>query len=207
MNNFAQTASFRRDPFLWIHLSGIVALPLFLIVVWLGLAAEHYSWLNILIVALLGIIPVLWMQLFRPFNIFSILVVSLQPEQLTQQQRQILALFKSKQQKVFSLVAAGTMSLIFWQINSLSPLATSLNPLIASGQLINLGIASLAFLLSNLFLQVPISVLGILFHNSEQLAATEAVSLTQVSTEFTSFGIQVKQILPAALRQKNQKSA
>ena len=97
--------------------------------------------------------------------------------------------------------------LIFWQINSLSPLATSLNPLIASGQLIFLGIASLAFLLSNLFLQVPISVLGILFHNSEQLAATEAVSLTQVSTEFTSFGIQVKQILPAALRQKNQKSA
>ena len=199
-------SSFRSDPFLWIHLSGIVALPLFLIVVWLGLGFDRYSSIELLIVVIVGILPVLWMQLVRPFNIFSILVVSLKPEQLTTKQRQILALFQSKRQKILSLFAAAFIGLIFWQIYNHASLAISFNPLVASGKLVNLAIASLAFLFSNLFLQVPISVLGILFYNSEQLAATEPVSVAQVSGEFTSVGFQVNQILPTVLTEKNQES-
>ena len=199
-------SSFRSEPFLWIHLSGIVALPLFLLVVWLGLGFEDYSWLDLLLVAIIGIFPVLWMQLLRPFNIFSVLVVSLKPEQLTKKQRQILALFQSKRQKLLSIVAAAFMGLIVWQIYNHASLAISLNPLVSSGKWVNLAIASVAFLLSNLFLQVPMSVLGIFFYNSEQLTATEPVSVAQVSGEFTSVGFQVNQILPTVLTEKNQES-
>jgi hypothetical protein len=91
--------SFWTEPFLWIHLAGIAALPLALELVWLGLAVGDPIlpvWLELLLVAAVGIVPVLWMQLTRPFDIFSILVLAMKPEQLTQEQRRLLSLFKTK---------------------------------------------------------------------------------------------------------------
>ena len=100
--------SFWSEPFLWIHLAGLAALPLCLALCWLGLASGESllpGWLEICLVAIAGITPILWMQLARPFNIFSILVVALKPEQLTTQQRQILSLFKRPLNKVLALLA------------------------------------------------------------------------------------------------------
>ena len=68
--------SFGSEPFLWIHLSGVAALPIFLGLCLLGLAVSSPLlpvWLEMFLVAVAGIVPVLWMQRFRPFYIFSIL--------------------------------------------------------------------------------------------------------------------------------------
>jgi len=44
------------------------------------------AWLELFIVAAVGVVPVLWMQL-RPFYIFAILAIALKQEQLSSQQR------------------------------------------------------------------------------------------------------------------------
>src|SRR4028118_1567963 len=99
--------SFWTEPFLWIHLAGLAAVPLALEFVWLGLAVGDPIlpvWMELLLIAVVGIAPVLWMQLIRPFDIFSILVLALKPEQLTVEQRRILSLFKTKNNPVLNII-------------------------------------------------------------------------------------------------------
>ena len=94
----------RSEPFLWIHLGGIVMFPLFFLLTAVSLAVgESYSyWLEIPLLMAIAILPVLLMQLYRPFNIFSVLFLSLKPQSLTENQRRILALFQRKQQKLIN---------------------------------------------------------------------------------------------------------
>jgi hypothetical protein len=120
--------SFWTEPFLWIHLAGIAALPLALELVWLGLAVGDPIlpvWLELLLLAAVGILPVLWMQLTRPFDIFSLLVLAMKPEQLTQQQRRILSLFKTKANPLLTIAGAVFMLWVLWQIYRVAPVAAA----------------------------------------------------------------------------------
>ena len=90
--------SFWSDPYLWIHLAGVAALPIFLEVCFLGLAVGDPVLplgLELLLVAAVGIAPVVWMQWQRPFYIFSLMAIALKPEQLTVDRRKLLRLFKA----------------------------------------------------------------------------------------------------------------
>ncbi len=192
-------SSFRSEPFLWIHLAGIATLPLWLELVWLGLAIGvplPVDWLELLLVGAVGIVPVLGMQLIRPFDIFSILVVSLQPEQLTTEQRKILTLFKTNKQKLLSLGAAALMVFVLWQLYRLAPLAAGAAAIAPQWRILGLLLATSAFLASNLFLQVPVSVLGVLTNKEKQFAVTDPYPLEQIEQEFTIPGLKAKQILP-----------
>ncbi|MEQ8961008.1 MAG: low-complexity tail membrane protein, partial [Coleofasciculus sp. C2-GNP5-27] len=123
--------SFWSEPFLWIHLAGLAALPLTLEVVALGLATGEPLlpvWLELLIVAVIGIAPVLWMQLTRPFDIFSLLIVALKPDCLTESQRRLLSLFDRKTNPLLTIGAAGFMVWVLWQIYSIAPLAAGVVP-------------------------------------------------------------------------------
>jgi hypothetical protein len=192
--------SFRSEPFLWIHLAGIAALPLWLEVVWLGLAVGDpipvYS-IELIVIGIVGIIPIFWMQWNRPFDIFSLLLVALRPEQLTQQQRQILSLFKNKKQRWLSAIAAIVMALLLWQIDRIAPLAAIVTPLPPQWRILGLIIAALAFLASNLFIQVPLSVLGVLATKEQQFLAVEPYAIEKIEKDFTVAGIKVRKILPA----------
>lgn len=195
-------SSFRSEPFLWIHLAGIATLPLWLELVWLGLAVGvpwPVSWLELLVVAAVGIVPVLGMQLVRPFDIFSILVVSLKPEQLTTEQRQILTLFKTNKQKLLSLSAAALMVFVLWQLYRLAPLAAGAASIVPQWRILGLLLATSAFLASNLFLQVPVSVLGVLTNSKQQFAVTDPYPLEQIEKKFTIPGLEAKQILPVQI--------
>jgi hypothetical protein len=192
-------SSFRSEPFLWIHLAGIAILPLWLELVWLGLAIGvplPVSWLELLIVGALGIIPVLAMQFLRPFDIFSILIVSLQPEELTIEQRKILTLLKTNKQKLLSLMVAAGMMIVLWQIYRLAPLAAGAAAIAPQWRILGLLLATSAFLASNLFLQVPISVLGVLSNSQQKFADTVPYPLEQIEKGFTIPGLKAKQILP-----------
>ncbi|AFZ37189.1 hypothetical protein Sta7437_3693 [Stanieria cyanosphaera PCC 7437] len=191
-------SSFRSEPFLWIHLTGIVLVPLWLEIVWLGLSIGTpllWFWLELLLLAVVGILPILWMQLVRPFDIFSILLFSVKPEQLSSEQRQILAQFKTRSHRIVSIITAIMMILILWFLDSFAPLLIPINPWSQGWHLIGLIIAAVSLLASNLFLQVPVSVLRILLSNQASLAATEPLPSDQIAREFTIPGFWIDSIL------------
>jgi hypothetical protein len=192
--------SFVRDePFIWIHLAGIVTLPVSLGLVWLGLSLGQplpLAYGEFIAIAIFGIFPVLWMQLVRPFNIFSILFVSLYPQSLSDKQRQILALFKTKSHRWLSVMAAGSTIVMLWSIYFVAPQANLSFSWLPQWRWLSLAISCLAFLSSNLFLQVPLAVLRILTIDSTRLAAISPHPVEQIEEDFTSFGWRVDRILP-----------
>lgn len=187
----------RSEPFLWIHLSGIVLFPVLLQVVWISLAmGDSFSYiLELSLLGAIGVFPVLLMQLTRPFDIFSILLFSLKPECLTKEQRSILSLFKTFKQKFFSIMAAIAMLLLLWLLYRLSPLAVGLASFLPQWHILGFAIAVVAFWASNLFIQVPLSVLLVLLTKESKLAQVEPYPLEQIPQGFTVPGIKVNKIL------------
>ena len=191
--------SFWSDPYLWVHLAGIAAVPLFLELCLLGLAVGTpiapvgLEWL---LVGAIGVAPILWMQWQRPFSIFSLIVLALQPQQLTDDQRRILSLFRTPLEKGLAVLMAIALLATLWQLFQIAPIASEVTPFSRFGHLGGLLVAAIAFLGSNLFLQVPISVLQTLLTSDRAFAATEPYSTAQIAQDFTLLGLRVRQILP-----------
>ena len=63
----------RCDPYLWVHLAGLATVPLWIGLCLLGLAVGNPTWpgLELGFIVAVGVLPVLVMQLRRPFYIFS----------------------------------------------------------------------------------------------------------------------------------------
>ncbi|MEG3861855.1 low-complexity tail membrane protein [Microcoleus sp. herbarium12] len=192
--------SFWSDPFLWIHLSGAAALPIFLGLCLLGLAVGSPMlpvWLEVFLVGVAGIAPVLWMQWFRPFYIFSILVVAVKPQNLTSVQQRILTRFKTKLNQGIALFVPVVLALILWQLYRLAPLAASVAPFSPSWRWAGLSLAACGFLASNLFLQVSASVLAVLLTPESKFSATKPYILEKIRQDFTIAPWQVDRLLPA----------
>jgi hypothetical protein len=192
--------SFWSDPFLWIHLSGAATLPIFLGLCLLGLAVGSPLlpvWLEMFLVAVAGIVPVLWMQWFRPFYIFSILFVAVKPQNLTSLQQRILTRFKTNLNKGLALFVAVLLAVILCQLYRFAPLAASVAPFPPSWRWAGLLLAASAFLASNLFLQVSASVMAVLLTPESELAATKPHVLEKIRQDFTIAPWQVDRLLPA----------
>ena len=192
--------SFWSEPFLWIHLSGAAALPIFLGLCLLGLAVGSPLlpvWLEMFLVAVAGIVPVLWMQWFRPFYIFSILVVAVKPQNLTSLQQRILTRFKTKLNQGIALFVAVLLTVILWQLYRLAPLAASVAPFPPSWRWAGLLLAASAFLASNLFLQVSASVMAVLLTPESEFAATKPHVVEKIRQDFTVAPWQVDRLLAA----------
>lgn len=186
------------EPYLWVHLAGVAAVPIFLELCLVGLAASQAvlpAGLVFLLVAIVGISPILWMQWSRPFNIFSLVVLALKPSELTERQRQILQRFKAPVAKFVAVAVAILACLILWQLNQWLPFHAPILK-VSGGWLGGLLLAATAFLLSNLFLQVPASVLTVLLTPERQITAASPYPVAQIPTDFTLIGLQVKRILP-----------
>lgn len=191
--------SFRTEPFLWIHLSGLAVLPLCLELVWLGLSIGDPilpSVLELGLIAIIGIVPVFWMQWQRPFEIFSLLLVAINPNQLSEEQRKLLKLFKRPRQKVISAIAPILLLLILWQVYQFAPIAATATASFPQTRLLGLLLATVSFLASNLFFQVPLSVLGVLLTRQDTYTNTDPYAPTEVAQNLTIPGIRVGQILP-----------
>ncbi|MBD2465401.1 low-complexity tail membrane protein [Oscillatoria sp. FACHB-1407] len=191
--------SFWSDPYLWVHLAGIAALPIFLEICFLGLAVGDPvlpMGLELLMVAVVGIAPIVWMQWQRPFYIFSLLAIALKPEQLSVTQRKLLQLFKSPNNRILGIAGSVVLLWVLWQLYRYAPIASEVTPLHNAGRGVGLLIAAIAFLASNLFLQVPLSVASVLLTREATFTATEPYPLEQIPKSFTSLGIPVKRILP-----------
>lgn len=191
--------SFWSEPFLWIHLAGIAVLPLFLGLCLFGLAASASLlpvWMEIFLVATAGIVPILWMQLVRPFNIFSVLVFAIKPDKLTSQQRKILSLFKKTSNKVLAVVGAIVLVGVLWQLYNIAPSVAAIAPLKPEWRGVGVLLAAIAFLLGNLFLQVPLSVCGVLVTSDSTFSGIEAYPREKIDRDFTTPGWKVNSIWP-----------
>ncbi|MGP1383807.1 MAG: low-complexity tail membrane protein [Thainema sp.] len=191
--------SFRLDPYLWIHLAGLAALPILLEVCLLGLAVGYPLLppvLEVAILAAIGIAPILWMQWTRPFYIFSLMAVALQPEKLSDQQRQMLRFFKTPVAKAFTLIAPVILIWVLWQLYKLAPIAADFTPISSQLRIVGLLVAAIAFLACNLFLQVPLSVLHVLLVSPQSVENAEAYSIAEIPQNFTLIGLRIPKILP-----------
>lgn len=203
--------SFWSEPYLWIHLAGLTAVPICLLLCWLGLTVGEPIWpiwLELFLIAAVGIIPIVGMQLFRPFNIFSILIVAVKPEQLNQEQRKILSWFKIPSQRVLAVLSPIFLAGILWKIYLAAPMGAKFIPaFLAESRLAGLLIAAIAFLLANLFLQVPVSVARVLLVSETAYAATQPYPVEKINQDFTTPGLQVNKILPQFSVQNKQSSS
>ncbi|MEB3886489.1 low-complexity tail membrane protein [Lyngbya sp. CCY1209] len=192
---------FRLDPFLWIHFAGLATLP-----IWFGLClfgfAVGYPLLPVgvefSLVAIAGILPILWMQWFRPFYIFSILVVAIRPERLADEQRRILAGFKTQRQQGLSSITPILLLPVLWQLYGVAPLAAEVASGFSEWRPLGLAIAAAAFCGANLFAQVPMSVVGIFLTPESEFANREPLSPPQIRQGFTIVGARVDRIWPVS---------
>jgi Na+/proline symporter len=188
----------RSEPFLWIHFAGLAVVPLSLQLVWLGLAIGDSSslfWLEFLLVIGFGIVPILWMQFQKPFNFFSLLIISIMPEQLTDQQRKILALLKTNSQKTLAAIAGIFMAIAMWPLYQFAPLAKLSVDFLPQSRILGVLITILALLATNLFFQVSLSALRILLLNTEQLNDLIPYPVEKIPQDFTMSNIKVKKLL------------
>lgn len=187
---------------MWIHISGLTAFPIFLALVCLGLAVgdpQLPAWGELLLLAVVGIAPVLWMQLSRPFYIFSILALATKPVALTLDQRRLLTQFKTQGNRWLAVLTAVFSLWVLWQIYPMAPLAASVANFLPEWRPAGLLLAGLAFLASNLFLQVPASVVRVLLTRESEWDATEPYPIEQIPQNFTIPGLQVNKILPVGV--------
>jgi hypothetical protein len=80
-----------------------------------------------------------------------------------------------------------------------APVAATVAPLAPRWRIVGLLWAGLAFLVSNLFLQVPLSVAQVLLTSESEFAATEPYPVEKMPQDFTIPGVRVNQILPLAV--------
>ncbi len=194
--------SFWSDPYLWIHLAGLAALPVWLELCFLGLAVGDpiFSiWLELAFVEIVGIVPILWMQWQRPFYIFSLLAIALKPESLTLPQRQLLTRFKSLPNRLLAVVVAILWAIMLRQLYVFAPIGAAAVPFSIESHGLGLLVAAIAFLGSHLFLQVPVSVASVMLTSDFAFANTEPYPVAQIAQDFTSLGLPVSQLLPEFL--------
>jgi hypothetical protein len=189
-------ATFRTEPFLWIHLAGIGVVPLALMVMASGLAVgtpfTPYG-LEIILLVAIAWLPIMVMQWFRPFEIFSLLIIAIRPGSLTDGQRRVLALFKQPKQRWVTLLG-GILSLgLLWGVYLYAPIAYALVVNLPQIRLLGLLIAAIAYLVVNLFLQVPLSVLGVLLTPQANYESSSSIEPETILAAFTVPGIKLKQ--------------
>ncbi|MEG3436871.1 low-complexity tail membrane protein [Pannus brasiliensis CCIBt3594] len=189
----------KSEPFLWIHLAGIAAFPLFLQIAWVGLAIGDplpFFWPEWIFLIAIAVVPITWMQWARPFDIFSLLIVALKPDRLTPEQLKILSLFKRPRHRAITILGTVLFLAIVWQVYRYAPLAASVAGYFPQWRLLGLSIAAIALLLAHLFLQVPLSVLAVLVTNDRTWTEIEPVTVDRILQLFTLFGLKVNKILP-----------
>lgn len=189
----------RRDPYLWIHLAGFATVPLWLDVCLAGLAVGDPivpPWLELALLALVGTVPILWMQLQRPFYIFSVPGLALRPDKLEPERRQLLTMQRGWLSRGLVIISAIALLLALYGLYQLAPIAATITPFAAQSRATGWLIGAGAFLAANLFTQVPATVAPLLVASPGPIERAEPIESSCILKRFTVLGIRVAKILP-----------
>ena len=190
---------FRRDPYLWIHLAGLATLPLWLDFCLASLAVGNPvipSWIELGGVGLMGSAPIFWMQWQRPFYIFSLLVIAIQPDTLSEDRRRLLSLQRHWSSRLSVLVSRIGLLLGLAFLYQLAPIAVATTPFSGQSPLVSWLICALSFLFANLFVQVPATVVPLLLTSGKKLSQAQPYESASILKDFTVIGLRVPRILP-----------
>ncbi|HEY9656382.1 MAG TPA: low-complexity tail membrane protein, partial [Crinalium sp.] len=85
---------------------------------------------------------------------------------------------------------------LLWKIYAIAPIAAPVVSFLPGWRLLGLLLSAGAFLASNLFMQVPISVASVMLTTESAFAATPPYLLESIRRSFTLVGLRVNQFLP-----------
>jgi hypothetical protein len=184
--------------YLWIHVAGMAFVPLFLQVVWLALAVSQplpFFWIELFLLVGLGFLPILWMQWSRPFSPFNILLLTVNPSSLSEDNRRILTALKSPRQRWLTAIASIVSLITLWLLYQYAPLAREAASFLPQFRVFGLLIAIVAYFLANLFLQVSFSVLPLIFLQPKTYNSLEPYPVEQIKQDFLVFGFPLAKAL------------
>ncbi|WP_052050353.1 low-complexity tail membrane protein [Leptolyngbya sp. KIOST-1] len=191
-------APWRYDPYLWVHLAGLATVPLWIDLCLLGLAVGNPALpgLELGLIGALGVLPVLLMQLRRPFYIFSLPGIALRPAALSNDQRRLLSQFRRWRVRLGALLVPVPLVWVLIKLYPLAFLARGITPFGDWGRLGGMAVATVSFLLANLFLQVPVAVLQVLATSDRRMADVTPYPTEAVAAHFSWLGLPVSKLLP-----------
>lgn len=188
----------QQNRYLWVHLVGLAVVPLLLDICLAGLASAGPAFeypmagsFQFWAIALLGIIPTLWMQLAKPFYIFSLPPLALNPHELTEDQRRCLQLLKTLQMKILAVMTAGLSGWLLWWLYGRSPQITPV--MTPTAGLIS---AVITFFFVCAFLQIAVSAGRSILVGPDTLKRVVPVEESTIASNFLILGLRVKKILP-----------
>ena len=189
----------RRDPYLWIHLAGLATVPLWLDLCLSGLAVGDPlvpPWLELTLLGWVGTVPILWMQLQRPFYIFSVPGLAVRPDTLGESRCRLLTLQRTWLSRGLVCLSAISLFCILYWLYQLAPVAADMTPFAAKSRTEGWLICASAFLAANLFVQVPATVIPLLLTSSKTLESTSPYEPAEILNSFMVVGFRVAAILP-----------
>ncbi|MGD1939197.1 MAG: low-complexity tail membrane protein [Cyanophyceae cyanobacterium] len=190
-------ATHRKDPFLLFHLAALTAVPVGLEACLLGFAAGDPllpGSLDCLAVGILGAVPVLALQWFRPIYPFSVPLVSLRPASLSARQLRVLTVANGGGAKGIALTSAILGLFLLRLVYRWAPIAAEVTPF--DSRWAGLGVAIAAFLLTSLWLQMGLGAALALAMPGSMINGAEAFPVDEIDRSFFRWGIPLSRILP-----------
>ena len=192
------------EPYVWVHVAGILVFPLWMGLCAIGLASGEPVlpvWLEMTAIALLGAGPILAMQLLKPFNIFSALMVAVPTDCLDDERRRILAIFQERDQRLLAVAIAALMCCFLLDAYHMAPLLEAFSPVQAApgSGISRLLMATVGFLGANLFLQVPMATLRVMAMPDLAVDKVVPVDIEDATELFTTLGWQWAALAPTGI--------
>ena len=188
----------QQNRYLWVHLVGLATVPLLLDICLAGLASARPAFdyaeafgIQFWTVALVGVAPSLWMQIQKPFYIYSLPPLAVKPSSLSEDDRRCLTVLKSWQIKALAGVTAG---FLVWLLAQLYAKLPQISPVMKPG--VGLVCAIAAFFFVCLFLQISVSVVRSLLIGQDTLQRVKPFEASEISSSFLIPGLRVSKILP-----------
>lgn len=188
------------DPYLWLHLVGLATLPLTLSLMAIALAwgiPFPFSVAELVLIVLVGGIPVWVLQILRPWQPFGFLIFQIPPERMDERQKKILRLIQGTRQPVLNAVGAVFMVILLWQIAHYSPLATGMTEGLWQWRIFGLLGAIAGFFLSNVSLQMSITLLPTLFLSEQTVREIDPHPNVSIRRDFACWGLSMGQLFPS----------
>ncbi|NJN19950.1 MAG: low-complexity tail membrane protein [Leptolyngbya sp. RL_3_1] len=189
----------RQDPYLWWHLAGVATLPIWLDGCLAGLAVGDPAisvGLELGLLLLLGVLPTLGLQWFRPVYLFRVGPLSLRPGNLTGPQLRLLTCQQGWRQKVVALLASIGLASLLIALYQMAPIAAAITPFAGIGRAAGWWLCAGCFFCANWFGQTALAALGLLLARERTLDRTQPYAVTAIAHDFSGLGIQIGQIFP-----------
>jgi hypothetical protein len=193
----------KTEPFLWIHLALLAAVPLAIVLCMMGLAVGDPvfpGWLEMLVMGLPPVALTVWLQWQNPLYPFSLWVLAKPAAELSEDRRRVLTVLRRRINGwyvgAWVAVVVGVFSyVVFRQIYLSAPLAAEIAPFPPALRLLGILWAEAFFLIANLLLQMGVAAARVLLIPPSEFLSITPYEADRISKDFTIVGKRSPQLL------------